>query len=80
MPQCHLDNNNSWSASARYLTHVGENFNASFHRGLLNRVQPVTVVHPEDPLEQLHKNWLTGLEDREQVKRLRINTMRESEE
>lgn len=43
------------------LTHIWEHFNTSLYWGFLKRGQPVTVIHPKYPLQQLHKNWLTSL-------------------
>lgn len=60
---------NSWcnNMATQYLTYVWQYFNASLHRGLLNRVKPVTVVDPEHSLKQLNKNWLTSLQNKENV-------------
>lgn len=52
-----------WAVLVQYLTHVWEHFDAGLHWGLLQRVEPGTVVDPEHPLQQLDKYWLASLQD-----------------
>lgn len=50
------------------LTDIREHLDAVLNRALLNWDQPVTVVHPENSLQQLNKNRLSGLKRKQKEK------------
>lgn len=52
----------NWNGHGQILTHIRQNLNAALNRGFLSRNQPVTVVNSENPLQELHKHRLPGLE------------------
>ena len=49
------------------LTYVRQDLDATLHRCLLGRHQPVAVVNPEDALQKLDKYRLPGLRRREDM-------------